>query len=36
MSRLHEERDNWQIVDENGKVLREIDRVCADDHIAYP
>ena len=28
--------DNWQIVDENGKVLREIDRVCAEDHIVYP
>lgn len=28
--------DNWQIVDENGKLLREIHRVCADDHITYP
>lgn len=28
--------NNWEIVDENGHVLREIDRVCAEDHILYP
>lgn len=28
--------DDWEIVDQGSHVLREIDRVCADDHIVYP